>query len=146
MKLLDISLVIEAIAYKRLDNKDDMDPSDPMAFWSKHFQPMPILFGIVRRLLPARDCSTDVEQLFSLTGSICSPLRSSLSSDIANHLARLNLWLRDHYKYESTKTATTKLSSKRFVSINVDLSISMHTRDHEEDSEYEFYEHSAVHK
>ena len=38
------SLVIEAIAYKRLDDKDVMDPRDPMVFWSKHFQSMPTLY------------------------------------------------------------------------------------------------------
>ena len=138
------SLVIEAIAYKRLDDKDVMDPRDPMVFWSKRFQSMPILFGIVRILLPARACSTNVERLFSLTGRICLPLRSSLSSDMVNRLACLNLWLRDHYKYESTKAATTKLSSKRFVSINIDLSISMQIGDDEEDSEDKFDEHFAV--
>ncbi len=31
------SLVIEAIAYKRLDDKDDMAPRDPMVFWSNTF-------------------------------------------------------------------------------------------------------------
>jgi hypothetical protein len=39
---------------------------DAMQFWSTHYLALPLLFSIVKRILPAHPCSTDVERLFSV--------------------------------------------------------------------------------
>ncbi len=64
---------------------------DPLVFWHAQRVTMPILFGNLRRVLPARACCTDVERFFSLTGRICSPLRSNLLPAMVNKLACTNL-------------------------------------------------------
>lgn len=63
------------------------------------------------------ECYRYSATVFSLSGRICSPLRSSLSSDMVNRLVCLNICLTitDHYEYESAQAATT-VSSKWFVS------------------------------
>ena len=48
--------------YKSLVEGLKTDPEkDPMMFWSKYHENLPILFRIVCRIFPARACSTDVE-------------------------------------------------------------------------------------
>jgi hypothetical protein len=39
---------------------------DAMQFWWTHYFALPLLLSIVKRILPAHPCSTDVERLFSV--------------------------------------------------------------------------------
>ncbi len=73
---------------------------DAMLFWSAHYLALPLLFSIVKRILPARSCSKNIERLFSLAGRICPPFRSSLSADMVNKHACLNMRLSDSYYME----------------------------------------------
>jgi hypothetical protein len=96
--------------------------SDPLAFWSAHHTSLPIVFRIARRVVPARSSSTDVERLFSLTGRICSPTRSSLKPAMVNKLACMNLWLREELDYDkSNRKAGSKAASSRFVTLSANL-------------------------
>lgn len=114
----------EVTKYIRIMKPLAEDSRDAMQFWSTHHSSLPILFSIIKRILPARPCSTDVERLFSLTGHICSPLRARLSPEMVNKQACLNMWLRDHYGiFNSTRVKARNLAFVKFVTINVNLSI-----------------------
>jgi hypothetical protein len=114
----------EVTKYLELAGSLTVEARDPMTFWSDNHYSLPILFRIARRILPARPCSTDVERLFSLTGRICAPNRLNMSGHLINKQACLNLWLRSKYGlYDATRSLASKESSKKFISLNLDLSM-----------------------
>jgi hypothetical protein len=73
------------------------DSRGAVQFWSTHYLALPLLFSIVKRILPVRPCSTDIERLFSLTSRTCPLFRSNLSVDMVNKQACFKILLNDSY-------------------------------------------------
>lgn len=119
-----IPLIEEWDSYKKLVSTLSPLERDPMTFWTKYNKEMPILCRMVRRIFPARACSTDVERLFSLTGRICSPLRNRLLPSMVNILACMNIWLREKFEYfNRTAQRYSQANVSKFVAINVNLEL-----------------------
>ena len=83
------------------ESKVKCDP--PLDFWGRHGDKFPILARIAAILLPISACSADVERLFSISGKICSPQRSSMSGQSIDALTTLHYWLKEDYDYSSRK-------------------------------------------
>jgi hypothetical protein len=116
-------LRLEFSTFVSFVKKHSEDGCEPLAFWGMHGDRFPILARIAAILLPISACSADVERLFSISGNICSPQRSSLSGKSIDTLTTLHYWLKEEYEYTSRKDRSRMAKDKRFTTLQVDLQI-----------------------
>ena len=81
----------------------------------------PIWARIAARILPTMAASTDVERFFKVIKGVSTDDRLSLSTDILDILACLNMWLTDLYEYGDSRHS--KVASERKLRINSQQSI-----------------------
>ena len=103
-----------------------MNPSrqkavDPLKFWPEHGQKIPIFMRLARNILPSSPTSCNCEEFFSVTGRICSPLRSRLSPDMLEALSCLYYWKRDELKIIDPRQKTRRATCERFAVLSFNL-------------------------
>ena len=113
---------------------------DPLTSDAIHGLQIPIFAHISSEILPVSTVSGDVERFFSISGKVCSQVRSRLSGDSVNMLTSLYYWLKEEHCYQSRMDAARKARDKRFGKISLDLIIQDAVEDEDditgEDDEY----------
>ena len=89
------------------------------------------------RVFATMASSTDVERFFKITKAVCADHRSTLSSDMVNICASLNVWLTDELDYRDSKEASRQGKSKRFTTLNANLEMVVPVDDDSEDEDDE---------
>jgi hypothetical protein len=97
---------------------------DPLVFWPKYAEQLPIHARIAAKVLAAPATSADVERLFSLAGRILCKMRARLTPAHVNELTCLNKWISGG-KFERDTTLNMKRAKRneRFTTLSLKLEL-----------------------
>jgi hypothetical protein len=96
---------------------------DPLVFWPRHASLFPILARLARRFLAPAPTSCNVEEMFSVVGRICSPLRSRLVPEMLEALSCLHGWKKGDFNYTDARTDKRAKTAERFATLSISLEI-----------------------
>jgi hypothetical protein len=96
---------------------------NPLLFWARHAQALPILARLARRFLAPAPTSCSVEEFFSVVGKICSPTRSRLSPVMLESLSCLHGWKRVELGYSDARVTKRLKTAERFATLSISLEI-----------------------
>jgi len=85
---------VEFALFLEIMSQESSSQCDPLDFWATYSAQFKILSRIAAQVLPVPACSADVERLFSISGKVCTPERSSMDGEMINILTSLHYWLK----------------------------------------------------